>query len=226
MAIASTTPREAGTLPPASRAVRWRPSLSHILIALAAILAFALNFVALQDKSSTTLVAVADTPIAAGTVFSQDDIRLVPVSTEFAGLDSLLTETEALAAEGWIVDRPIDGGAIIESSAVVEPGAPSGLRSMSIPVSPEHAAGGAIRSGDRVDIISVSDGQASYVVSDVGVIGIADEGGDAFGVAGDYFIVVGVDAEQALALAEAMASGSVELLRSTGAPVVGSDIGS
>jgi len=60
----------------------------------------------------------------------------------------------------------------------------------------------------------------------VGVIGIADEGGDAFGVAGDYFIVVGVDAEQALALAEAMASGSVELLRSTGAPVVGSDIGS
>ena len=226
MAMATTKPREAGSLPPTGRTVRWRPSLSHILIGLAAILAFALNLVALQERSSTTLVVVADNPIAAGTPFSQDDIRLVPVPTDFVGLDSLLTESEALAAEGWIVDRPISADAIIESSAVVEPGAPSGLRSMSIPVNPEHAAGGAIRSGDRVDIISVSDGQASFVVSDVGVIGVANADGDAFGVAGDYFVVVGVDADQALALAEAMASGSVELLRSTGAPGVESDIGS
>ncbi len=226
MAMASTTPREAGALPPASRAVRWRPSLSHILIALAAILAFALNLVALQDKASTTLVVVADGPIAAGTVFSAADIRLVPVPTDFVGLDSLLTESEALAAEGWIVDRPIGSGAIVESSAVVEPGAPSGLRSMSIPVNPENAAGGAIRSGDRVDIISVSDGEAAFVVSDVGVVAVADAEGDSFGVAGDYFVVVGVDASQALALAEAMASGSVELVRSTGAPILGSDVGS
>ncbi len=226
MAMATTKPREAGSLPPTGRTVRWRPSLSHILIGLAAILAFALNLVALQEKSSTTLVVVADGPIAAGTLFSQEDIRLVPVPTDFVGLDSLLTKSEALAAEGWIVDRPIGASAIIEASAVVEPGGPSGLRSMSIPVNPEHAAGGAIRSGDRVDIISVSDGQASFVVSDVGVIGVANASGDAFGVSGDYFIVVGVDADQALALAEAMASGSVELLRSTGAPEVESDIGS
>lgn len=224
--MASSTPREAGSFPPASRATRWRPSLSHILIGLAAMLAFVLNLLALQDKSSTTLVVVADGPISAGAVFTQQDFTLVPVPTEFAGLDSLLTETEALAAEGWIVDRPIGAGAIVEASAVVEPGAPSGLRSMSISIDPEHAAGGAIRSGDRVDIISVSDGQASFVVSDVGVIGVADTDGDAFGVAGNYFVLVGVDADQALALAEAMASGSVEMLKSTGARSVGSDIGS
>lgn len=88
--MASTTPREAGTFPPASRATRWRPSLSHILIGLAAILAFSLNLLALQDKSSTTLVVVADGPISAGAVFTQEDVRLVPVPTEFAGLDSLL----------------------------------------------------------------------------------------------------------------------------------------
>ena len=226
MAMASTTPREAGTFPPASRTVRWRPSLSHILIAAAAILAFVLNFLALQDQAATTLVAVADRPIAAGEVFSQDEIRLVPVPTDFAGLESLLTEAQASTVEGWIMDRPIDAGGVIELSAVVEPGAPSGLRSMSIPVNPEHAAGGAIRAGDRIDLISVRDGKAAFVVSDVGVISVADGEGDAFGVAGDYFVVVGVDASDALALAEAMASGSVELLRSTGAPLVESDDGS
>lgn len=226
MAMASTKPREAGPFPPASRTRRWRPSLAHILIAVAAVLAFVLNLVALQDNASTTLVAVADGPIAAGTAFSEEEIRLVPVPTDFAGLDSLLTKSQLPAVEGWIVDRPIGAGGVIESSVVVEPGAPSGLRSMSIPINPEHAAGGAIRAGDRVDVISVSDEDATFVATDVGVISVASGDSDAFGAASDYFVVVGVDASQALVLAKAMASGSVELLRSTGAPPVGTDLGS
>lgn len=226
MVFPSTTTREAGTSQPARRAGHWRPSLSHILIAIAAILAFVLNMVVLQDQSSTTLIAVADSAIAQGTVFHPDDVRFVPVPTDFAGIDSLLTEAETTANQGWIVDRPIAEGSVIDASAVVEPGAPSGLRSMSIPVDLEHAAGGAIRSGDRVDIITVSEGQASYVITDVGVIATADLNGDAFGAIGDYHVVVAVDANQALALAEAMASGMVELVRSTGAPPIGQDDGS
>lgn len=225
MAFPSTTTREAGTSQPARRSGRWRPSLSHILIGLAAILAFVLNLVVLQDQSSTVLVAVADGPIAQGTVFNLEDARFVPVAADFAGIDSLLTQSEASSSEGWIVDRPISEGSVIDAAAVVEPGAPSGLRSMSIPVNLEHAAGGAVRSGDRVDVIAVSDGRASYVISDVGVIAVADLNGDAFGAIGDYYVVVAVDAEQALALAEAMASGAVELVRSTGAPPVGNSNG-
>jgi Flp pilus assembly protein CpaB len=148
------------------------------------------------------------------------------VPTDFAGLASLLTESQVLAVEGWIMDRPVSDGGVIASSAVVEPGAPSGLRSMSIPINAEHAAGGAIRAGDRVDVISVSDEEAAFVVSDVGVISVANSDGDAFGVAGDYFVVVAVDAAQALVLAKALDSGSVELLRSTGAPPIGPDLGS
>ncbi len=101
----------------------------------------------------------------------------------------------------------------------VEPGAPSGLRAMSVPVAVAHAAGGTIATGDRIDVISVSDGSAAYVVSDIEVIGVSDVDGGSFTV-GEYHIVVAVDAAQALDLAAAIEADSIEIVRSTGAPVV------
>ena len=103
---------------------------------------------------------------------------------------------------------------------VVEPGAPSGLRSMSLPIAVAHAAGGTIVAGDRVDVISVLDGSATYVATDVEVIGSSDVDGGSFGSIGDYHIVVAVDARQALDLAEAIESSSLEIIRSTGAPEI------
>ena len=88
---------------------------------------------------------------------------------------------------------------------------------MSVPVSIEHAAGGGITSGDRVDVISVSDGLASYVVTNVEVIGTSDRQAGAFGVASDFFVVLAVDADQALEIAAALESTSIEIIKSTGA---------
>lgn len=192
-------------------------SASHVLVAFAVVLAFVLNILALQDRSASVLVAIADRPISIGSVLRADMLRLTPVSADFEGLSSLVTEDRLAGYVGWVVRRAVPEGGILDSSALAEPAAANGLRSMSIPIERARAAGGTVLAGDRVDVIAVRDGKAGFVVSDVEVLAVPVESESALG-ARDHFLVLAVDAVQALALAEAMADGPVDVIRSTGAP--------
>jgi len=216
----SVLAKEAGTSSPARGRARRRPSATHLLIGVVAALAFVLNLLALRDRDATVLVAVAARPLAAGAVLTSDALRMVPVAGDFEGLPSLVTEAQLATVEGWVLSRSVPSDGIIEWSMLVEPGAPSGLRSMSIPVAAEHAAGGSIATGDRIDVISVEDGIASYVAVDLGVLAVSEREGGSLGGLGSFYIVVAVDAEEALRLAEAIDAGSIEVVRSTGAAQV------
>ncbi len=221
MGFPSAITREAGTSPSTRRRPGRRLSGSHLFIGLVAVLAFVFNYLALQDREATTLVAVAARDLPAGSPLQADDVRFVPVPSDFDGVGSLLTEAELDTREGWFLDRPVGTDGVIDKSVLSEPGAPSGLRAMSIPVGLEHAVGGGIGAGDRVDVISTASGAAAYVVSDVSVLSVADRDAAPLGAIGAYHIVVAVDAGQALLLAEAIADGSLEVVRSTGARPVG-----
>lgn len=220
-ATPSVKTREAGTSEPIRRSSRRRFGLPHALIAVAAILAFLFNVLALQNRDETVLVAVADTSIAEGSALSPDMIRLEPLPTTFGGLDNLITEDATGGLTGAIVTRPISEGQLLDRSAFVEPGSADGLRSMSIPVAVEHAAGGSVSTGDRVDVISVVDGEPRFVATDLEVLRVSDQDQDGR-LAGTtaFHVVVGVTPEQALELAGAIDVGSIELVRSTGAEAV------
>jgi Flp pilus assembly protein CpaB len=217
----STQVREAGSHQPARRRLGRPLSATHILIALVVILAFVLNLLVLQDRSATTLVAVADEQLPAGSTIDPSDLRLVPVDSNFEGVTGLITEDDLNSYEGWVLARAIPPGALVDRSAVVEPGSNSGLRSMSLPVPIEHAAGGTLVAGDRVDVISVTDGAARFVATDLEVVSISDTSSSGIGSISAHYIVVTVGAEQALALAHALDTGSVEIIRSTGAEEIG-----
>jgi Flp pilus assembly protein CpaB len=88
---------------------------------------------------------------------------------------------------------------------------------MSLPVPVEHAAGGSLSAGDRVDVISVSDGSAGFIATDLEVISVASGDSASIGSITAHHVTVAVEAEQALRLAEALDSGSIEIVRSTGA---------
>lgn len=91
---------------------------------------------------------------------------------------------------------------------------------MSIPVPRENAAGGSLGVGDRVDVIDTVDGVARYVALDVEVTKVSapsSSGGITRGAGREFFVVVQVDALQALAIAEALADGKLNVVRSTGA---------
>lgn len=216
----SIVTREAGTSQPATRRSRRRVSASHVLIALAVVLAFVLNILALQDRGASVLVAVADRPIPSGAVLGADMVRLVPMNADFAGVDSLVTESGLSDLLGSVISRAMEEGAVLDLASIAPAGSASGLRAMSLPVERARAAGGSLGSGDQVDVIAVYDGSPQYVVTGAEVIAVPDPGSGSFGGT-DYYVVVGVDATEALALARAMAAGRIDVVRSTGAPAVG-----
>lgn len=213
----SVRSREAGTSAPIIRSVRRRPSLSHILIALAAVLAFGFNYLALQNRDASTMVAVATAPIAEGTPFAADLVRYVPLPSDFEGITHLIAEPDLAGLDGWIVSRSVAEGELVDRAIVIRPGANNGLRTMSIPVPIEHAAGATLVIGDRVDVISMVDEVPTFVALDLEVVSIAETSEGGLSGVGPYHVVVAVTSEEALALARAIDDGSIEIIRSTGA---------
>jgi Flp pilus assembly protein CpaB len=197
--------------------VRRRPSLSHILIALAAVLAFGFNYLALQNRDASTMVAVATAPIADGTPFAADLVRYVPLPSDFEGITHLIAEPDLAGLDGWIVSRSVAKGELVDRAIVIRPGANNGLRTMSIPVPIEHAAGETLVIGDRVDVISMVDEVPTFVALDLEVVSIAETSEGGLSGVGPYHVVVAVTSEEALALARAIDDGSIEIIRSTGA---------
>lgn len=213
----STQRREAGSPQPVRRRLGRRLSATHVVIAIVVILAFVLNLLVLQDRSSTTLVAVADRALATGSAVERSSIRLVPVASDFEGLAGLVTEDDLGSLDDWVLARSVPAGGLLDRAALVRPGSGSGMRSMSLPVPIEHAAGGALASGDRVDVIAVADGVARFVAVDLEVTSVSAAGSGAIGTISAYHVVVNVEADEALSLAEALATGPVEIVRATGA---------
>ncbi|MEX2135241.1 MAG: SAF domain-containing protein, partial [Acidimicrobiia bacterium] len=155
-------------------------------------LAFTFNFLALQDRDRTVLVAVANAPLDAGTSLSPDDVRFVTIDAGFEGMASLVEQESWTSVRGWVLTRPVPEGGVIAVDALTRPLGGDGLRSMSVPVAPEHAAGGLLEIGDVVDVISLDDGVPAYVVAGVEVVGVST-GSGGIGAAGGYFVVLAVD---------------------------------
>lgn len=126
---------------------------------------------------------------------------------------------------GTAVSGVIAEGSPIRTADLVAAADRDRLRSMSIQVDRAQAVGGNLTVGDRVDVIHVVNGTATYVVAGVQVIDVASSpnsrGLTGSGAAGGYFVVLRVDARQALALATAMDNGGAQVIRSTGAEPVG-----
>jgi Flp pilus assembly protein CpaB len=129
----------------------------------------------------------------------------------------MILEGDLVQLDGWIVGRSVAEGELIDRSIVIQPGAGDGLRTMSIPVTVEHAAGATLVVGDRVDVISIVGDEPSFVAVDLEVVGIAERAQGGLSGVGPYYVVVAVTSGDALALAQAIDVGSIEIVRSTGA---------
>ncbi|MDP9389766.1 MAG: hypothetical protein M3Q48_18080 [Actinomycetota bacterium] len=143
----------------------------------------------------------------------------LPADSELAG--QFLAPAELGRGER-VATQAIAAGQPVLRQALASEEEADGLRWLSIPVAREHAAGGALRAGDRVDVIDVVEGVARYVVTGAEVASVGPgrpERGLAAG-SREFHVVVRVDAEEALAVAEALADGKLEVVRSTAATPV------
>jgi Flp pilus assembly protein CpaB len=203
--------------------VRKRPLLSrlnlgHLIMVLAGLLAFLLVLAVLRERGDTFQIAVAAVDIEGGTTLDASDIRYADVSDTdevlllaFLGPDRV----DRAISEGWIATRTIRAGIPLTTTDFRSEAVGSGLRVMSIPISPEHAVNGALVAGDRVDLISVRRGVASYVVTDVEVISVS-AATSSVGSRG-FSLTIAVDEGSSLEVASALNGGSLEVVRATGA---------
>jgi Flp pilus assembly protein CpaB len=166
-----------------------------------------------------TTVAVARERIEAADRVTSDMVRWVEVPADSPLAEGLVGEA-SLAGEP-VATRPIDAGEPLTVRALATDLAGDGLRSMSVPAVREHAAGGGLRPGDRVDVIDVVDGEATYAVTGAEILAVGSESAGGLGASpGGFHVVVAVDDQEALRLAAALADEKLEVIRSTGATPV------
>lgn len=185
---------------------------------VAALLAGLLNYSVLRSRDTRVRVAVVAEGLESGSTLASDAIRFVNLDADDPVLATLLQPSQVPQVEGWVATTALAPGELLRTSDLRQPSAPAQRRAMSIPVEPTHAVGGAIRAGDRVDVIAVSGGAASYVVTDAPVLatsGQSDRG--ALGGLAEFSVTLAVDDRSALRLAAALHGDALEVVRSTGA---------
>lgn len=202
--------------PVGHRGLAGRVSAGHVLMVAAGVLAFLTNFVLLRGGDDSVPVVAAAVDLEPGRIVGGGDLRTVRLSAGGEVLGSLVAGDALDAVVGKVVLRRLSAGELFRPDDVGTPAAPLGRRAMAVPVEPDHAVGGSLRVGDRVDVIVVSSGAAEYVLTSAEVLDVSSGERGAFAAPGGFYVVVAVDAEDALRLAEAIRAGTLEVVRSTG----------
>lgn len=186
------------------------------------LLIFALAFTAgqrmLATSKTTTTVWAAARDLPTGTVVGPDD--LVPAEARLDASTGGIYLDGGTTVVGSVVTRPLSRGELIPASSL----APEGVdgRVITVPVAPEHAVGGELAPGDRVDIIATfqADGRrarslvvarAVEITSTVTMGGLVGGEGDLLGV------TVLVDPADAPRLAFAARVAEIDVVKIVGA---------
>ncbi len=218
-ATAPTLAPKGGTEVPPKRSPLSRVSFGHVLMVLAGLLAVLLNLALLRGDRVDQMVTVAARDLAAGTRIESDDVRFVAAPLDGELASRFVTDASAPALVGLVLTRPLAAGDPIFDSDVRPEAAPGAGRAMSVPVDETQAVAGALQRGDRVDVIGVRDGVASYIAVSVEVLAVPEATGTGLQAAtGSFSVTLAVDDAEAIAIAAMLDGGEVHIVRSTGAP--------
>ncbi|MCQ3802661.1 MAG: hypothetical protein OXC98_09805 [bacterium] len=215
----SANPIDGRAEPTARRRKRF-PAVSgvHLLIVATGVLALVANLALLRrGEAPSTRMAVTTVDLVPGRHLQPDDIELVPMDVAEPVAAGLITESDLVDFQGWVVAARTASGTLLSKASLRAPLTRSDFRAMSFPIDPEHAAGGDLVPGDLVDVIRVDEEEASFVATGVTVLDVPGESGGALGLSGSFYLILEVDDRTALTLALALANADVEVLRSTGA---------
>jgi Flp pilus assembly protein CpaB len=205
-------------------------TVGHVAPFALAALAFVLVLAVQRGKSQTVQVPVAASAINAGDPVTTANVRMVTMhAQDSAARSGLVAPADLAASQNWVAAVLIRAGDPITHSEIAKASGPTGLGSMSLQVPIEHADGGALTAGDRVDVIGQINGASVYEARGLQVLSVAStaKAGGLGGTSGNYYVVVAVDTDTALRLAQAVATkgsgGVIDIVRTTG--VAGDQLG-
>lgn len=222
--IAEAQPKTDGAgkvRPPRRVGLRGRLSLGHVVMIVSGLLAMLLTFSLLRTREQTFQVAVAARDIPSGTPVDAGSFTFAEMQAGDDLLGTLIQRTETAEVAGWISTATIRAGDLVSRNHLLPPATGSALGAMSIPIEREHAVGGALNPGDRVDVIEVRDGQPRYLLrgAEVLAVGPSGTGGSLVESVGTFSVTIAVDPDAALQIASAIRDAGLEIVRSTGVPL-------
>lgn len=173
----------------------------------------------LTSAEPVQLVWAAARDLPQDSVLSSADIRLERVTLPVELFARYVSNDIPL--EGQVVTRPIAEGELVAADWIGEASLGGATRAMTIPIAPEHALGGDLKPGDRVDVYATfnpGDARASTsaLARAVEVIDVVTSGG--FTVQDDLVagVTVAIEPEDAARLAFAIRTGEIDLVKVIG----------
>ena len=157
--------------------------------------------------------------IVPGTVINGRWLRISRIHADDGVLASLFDASAINEVRGQVAIARVPAGSLLTHDDVRPVSAGHAPRAMSFPIPIPRAVGGALVAGDRVDVLSVrhNTGRTSYVATDVQVLAFSRNGGSPLQGSEDASITLAVDPDAAARIASALETGSVTLVRATGA---------
>lgn len=208
---------EEPTAPSPPHRLLGRLSTGHLLMLLAGVVAAVANYAALTGGESRTSVLIADAEILAGDPLDAAALSTAEVNPGGSLPERLVAASDRGDFDGAVAATRVEAGEPLRRSDVQDAAAPGGQRAMSVPVDAPHAVGGALRPGDRVDVIETTGTEAAYLVTDAQVLAVPEGGDGGLDGLSGFSVTIAVGADEALRLAEAIHEGELDVVRATGA---------
>lgn len=185
------------------------------LVAAAAVAVFAAYLDAAGGPDRSWVVASGEVAVGQPLELADLAVAAVDLPPELAG--RAFDDPEALV--GAVALAPLSRYDLVLASHVAEGRGAVDHEELSFAIEASRAVGGALRRGDRVDVIAAyrdGDGLAEVIATDVEVLD-AGEADTTIGTAGDLTLTVGVaDRAAVLAIAHAVANAELLVVRTTG----------
>ena len=176
--------------------------------------------VVLSSAESGTHVWSAAEDLPEGAILRREDLELVMVDLPASQLSAYLGSS--IAPEGLTLLKPLRRGELVSAGWVTEEGAVS-ARSIAVPVSSDHAVGGALRPGDLVDVLATVKEVSGQPETTVLVQGAEVEGllrSEGMVMEGEAFagLTLSVAPEEAAKIAFALRTADIDVVRVEGPP--------
>lgn len=186
---------------------------------VAGLLGVVLTLVALRAADARVGVPVAATDLAAGTRVTPSSFTIRSVRLDSTLHETLVRPNDLQALNGAVLLTPLAAGSPIPRTALVASISGDTRRAVSLPIAPERAVGGRLRSGDRVDVYTTGQ-RGTLITTNVEVLDVLKPSSGPLAARDTLTIVLAVDAEQANRIAPIVGSQDVVLVQTTGASTV------
>ncbi len=184
-----------------------------------------LRLAAAADRTVGVVAVARDLP--ANHVLKDEDLVVTRVHVSDSVLGGLVRSSGRAALTGRVLLFPVASDALLAKGAVAA--RPRQGREITVPVTPEHALGGRVRLGDRVDVLgsftkSTKNARTLTVVHGAEVVEMVRSEGLFGARAGELTaLTLSVPPDDAVYLAFAIRNADLDIVRTTGSSGTGRD---